>query len=658
MKRKSRFFIFISCIMCFLFALVGCNNNAGNTSNGGNNEDTGTYYTVTFDSQGGSAIESQRVLEGNTVRSPETPTRENYYFIGWYRSTDENAVEWYFSTDRVNSDITLYAKWQADETQIETESLTYERNTSGYTVTGADGQEERIIIPAEHDGLPVTEIGESAFAYSRHTSGITYVLIPDTVEKIGLNAFYNRSELVTIDIGANSRLVSIGRNAFSGNHTLNSIYIPQSLTEIGDSAFNNCGAITFNVASGNTVYRSENGHLIETATQTLIRGANNTNIPDGVKMIAQAAFRRANGITELNIPKSVENIGNYFIADSTIEKINYAGTQSEWEQIEKSSTMWNYGNRNVQVVYESAPTIPADPVNLCEVYMMFDNEIITVQLYDNATARDLVSRLPLTLEFSDYNNVEKIAYLPNGSSALNTSDAPETFTPAAGDLAVYIPWGNISFFYNAFRASSGLAPFGKIGSEGTAKLSQISNNTQITITKEKPSEPEQPADEEEILVVYFSATGTTERVANYIQSYLNADIFEIVPAVPYTSADLDYGDSNSRTSQENRDDNARPAIVGNIENIEQYDIIFIGYPIWHGKAPKVVYTFLEQYDFSGKTIIPFSTAASSGIGSSATYLERLTTGATWLNGTRFLQSSTQSSIQAWVDGILPNNKEN
>lgn len=169
----------------------------------------------------------------------------------------------------------------------------------------------------------------------------------------------------------------------------------------------------------------------------------------------------------------------------------------------------------------------------------------------------------------------------------------------------------------------------------------------------KPVEPEQPTDEQKILVVYFSATGTTAKVANYIKDHLNADIFEITPSVPYTSADLNYNNSNSRTSQENRDDTCRPEIVGRVDNLEQYDIIFIGYPIWHGKAPKVVYTFLEQYDFAEKTIIPFCTAASSGIGSSATYLQGLTTGATWLSGTRFVSSATQSSVQTWVDGILP-----
>ncbi len=125
------------------------------------------------------------------------------------------------------------------------------------------------------------------------------------------------------------------------------------------------------------------------------------------------------------------------------------------------------------------------PMNLCEVYLTFGNEIITVQLYDNATSRDLVSRLPLSLTFSDYNNTEKIAYLPSDSSTLDTSDAPDTYTPASGDLTVYAPWGNIAIFYKAFRSSAGLVPLGKIERDGIDQLSQIRDGTTVTIRSEK-----------------------------------------------------------------------------------------------------------------------------------------------------------------------------
>ncbi len=633
MKKKNLFYVLIACIICLLVALTGCNDNTGNTPGG--NEDTGTYYTVTFDSRGGSAVESQRIREGNPVRSPEVPKRENYFFLGWYKSIDDNAVEWKFATDTVTSDITLYAKWQSNQAQIATDSLTYEQKGNGYVVTGASGQEERIIIPAQHEGLPVTEIGESAFAYSKHTSDITYVSIPDSVTAIGLNAFHNRSELVTVDISGDSALTAIGRNAFSGNSSLKAIYIPQGVKEIGDSAFNNCGLLdNISVATANTAYSGEGNNLIEKATNTLIRGSNKSVIPSSVTTIAQAAFRRANGITELYIPVPITTIGNFFIADSTITKINYAGTEAEWNAIEKSATMWNYGNRKVQLAFSSASVTPSEPVNLCEVYMTFGNETVTAQLYDNATARDLVARLPLTLSFSDFNGTEKIAYLPSGSSELDTSDAPATFTPAAGDITVYIPWGNIAIFYNVFRSSSGLAPFGKIGSQGIAKLSQISDNTNITITREKPTVSEHPTDEQKVLVAYFSATGTTEGVAEAIHNQIAGSyLYEIVPQVPYTEDDLKYY-TDCRADREQADSTARPAISGSVENIEQYDVIFIGYPIWHGQAPKIIYTFLESYEFSEKTIIPFCTSASSSMGSSATNLHSLAPQAIWKSGAR------------------------
>ena len=154
----------------------------------------------------------------------------------------------------------------------------------------------------------------------------------------------------------------------------------------------------------------------------------------------------------------------------------------------------------------------------------------------------------------------------------------------------------------------------------------------------------QDAQEHKILVAYFSATGTTKGVAEHIANGLNADIYEIVPEEAYTDADLDYNDNNSRTTIEMNDPDARPAISGSVENMEQYDIIFVGYPIWWGEAPRIVSTFMESYDFSGKTIVPFCTSGGSGIGSSASNLERLTSGATWLDGRRLNGSDSQDTV--------------
>ncbi|MDE6530273.1 MAG: flavodoxin [Lachnospiraceae bacterium] len=157
--------------------------------------------------------------------------------------------------------------------------------------------------------------------------------------------------------------------------------------------------------------------------------------------------------------------------------------------------------------------------------------------------------------------------------------------------------------------------------------------------------------DEKILVVYFSATNTTEGVAEIIADSLSADIYEIVPEQPYTDADLDYNDDNSRSTIEMNDSSARPAISGSVENMEQYSIVFIGYPIWWGQAPKIVSTFMESYDFTGKTIVPFCTSGSSGVGSSATNLEELTDGAIWLSGTRLDGGSSHETIVEWVNGL-------
>lgn len=163
--------------------------------------------------------------------------------------------------------------------------------------------------------------------------------------------------------------------------------------------------------------------------------------------------------------------------------------------------------------------------------------------------------------------------------------------------------------------------------------------------------------ESKVLVAYFSATGNTEGVAEHIANGLNADIYEIVPENPYTDADIDYNDNNSRTTIEMNDPDARPAISGSVENMEQYDIVFIGYPIWWGEAPRIVSTFVESYDFPGKTIVPFCTSGGSGMGSSATNLEGLTSDAQWLSGKRLSGSDSQDTVMEWVNSLGLNFEE-
>ena len=166
-----------------------------------------------------------------------------------------------------------------------------------------------------------------------------------------------------------------------------------------------------------------------------------------------------------------------------------------------------------------------------------------------------------------------------------------------------------------------------------------------------PEPTPNPGDSPKVLVAYFSATNTTEGVARRLAAGLGADLHEITPAVPYTSADLNYGDNSSRTSIEQNDPSARPAIRGAVEDMNQYDVVFIGYPIWWGQAPKIISTFLESYEWNGKNIVPFCTSGSSPIGSSATNLESLAYGADWLPGRRFSGGASQEELLAWADSL-------
>ena len=153
------------------------------------------------------------------------------------------------------------------------------------------------------------------------------------------------------------------------------------------------------------------------------------------------------------------------------------------------------------------------------------------------------------------------------------------------------------------------------------------------------------------MVAYFSCTGTTEKLAKYAADYLNADLYEIQPAEPYTDEDLAYY-TNGRADQEQNDPDARPEINGQVEDMSKYQIVVIAYPIWHGQAPRIISTFLESYDFQNKTIVPFCTSHSSGIGSSATDLEKLCAdSAEWKEGKRFDSQTTESEIENWLDSI-------
>lgn len=161
----------------------------------------------------------------------------------------------------------------------------------------------------------------------------------------------------------------------------------------------------------------------------------------------------------------------------------------------------------------------------------------------------------------------------------------------------------------------------------------------------------EPGTDGRALVVYFSCTNTTKGVAEHIASVTESGMYRIEPEEPYTSADLNYNNSSSRANREQNDPSARPAIAGSLENLSDYDIVFLGYPIWWGKAPKIIFTFLESYDFAGKTIVPFCTSHFSGIGSSDTDLHALAAQATWMQGRRFGGNASESDVREWIESL-------
>ena len=169
------------------------------------------------------------------------------------------------------------------------------------------------------------------------------------------------------------------------------------------------------------------------------------------------------------------------------------------------------------------------------------------------------------------------------------------------------------------------------------------------------SEPEdsQSVENGGVLVVYYSATGNTEAVAGYIAEATGGDLFELEPAEPYTDADLNWTDENSRVTLEHEDESLRDVelVADTVDNWDSYDTVFIGYPIWWGIAAWPVDTFVEANDFTGKTVIPFCTSSSSGLGQSGELLSEMAGTGDWLEGQRFRSSASQEDVTEWVDSL-------
>lgn len=153
-----------------------------------------------------------------------------------------------------------------------------------------------------------------------------------------------------------------------------------------------------------------------------------------------------------------------------------------------------------------------------------------------------------------------------------------------------------------------------------------------------------------VLVVYFSCTGTTEKVATVIARETGGKLYRITPAKPYTSADLNWNDKNSRSSVEMANEKSRPALGGEAIDLKEYDVVFLGYPIWWDLCPRPVNTFLEKYDFSGKTVIPFATSGGSSITNSVKQLKKLYPKAVWKDGKLLNGGTKQAGV--WVKQVI------
>lgn len=153
------------------------------------------------------------------------------------------------------------------------------------------------------------------------------------------------------------------------------------------------------------------------------------------------------------------------------------------------------------------------------------------------------------------------------------------------------------------------------------------------------------------LVAYFSATGTTAKAAKALASVAQADLYEIKPAVPYTGADLNWMDKYSRSSVEMNDKQSRPALADTEAPLAGHDVIFLGFPIWWYTAPTIINTFLESYDFSGKTIVLFATSGGSGLGSTAAALQGSASGAKIVSGQLFNGRLNDGDLKAWISGL-------
>ena len=169
----------------------------------------------------------------------------------------------------------------------------------------------------------------------------------------------------------------------------------------------------------------------------------------------------------------------------------------------------------------------------------------------------------------------------------------------------------------------------------------------LTISLSASSQKKESKEIKKVLVAYFSATGTTKGVAKQLVEVTGGTLHEIKPAQPYTDADLDWRDKQSRSSVEMQDKSSRPAITNKLKNMQEYDLIYVGFPIWWYTCPTIINTFMEAYDFKGKTVIPFATSGGSSIKKACEDLKAAYPDVTWKEG-KLLNRATKKDLEDWV----------
>ncbi|MBR3400991.1 MAG: aldo/keto reductase [Parasporobacterium sp.] len=277
-------------------------------------------------------------------------------------------------------------------------------------------------------------------------------------------------------------------------------------------------------------------------------------------------------------------------------------------------------------------------------YAHVNGKVLKILAAENSSADaflDLLKSGDVPVEMHDYGSFEKVGPL---GTTLPRND--EQITTEPGDVILYQS-DQITIYYDVNNWS--FTRLGKVQDLSQAELKDILGSGNVTVTfslSEGRMEPESS----KVLVVIFSRTGHTKPLAEYIAEDLNADLYEIEAKAPYTDDDIKYY-TNCRADREQNDPSARPEIAGELPDVTGYDTVFIGYPIWHGQAPKIIYTFLEGVDLSGKTIIPFCTSHSSPLGTSAENLHPLAPDAAWMEGRRFAIGTTAGEISEWVKSL-------